>query len=253
MSTPAMPLSSQYSVLTIAADATFADELNQYLGQHGLDTEHACSVAAARALLASGRHDLVLLDLPTLAPAELAPAHELRLRTRTPFILLAHHATSAARVTGLDCGAADCLNRPFVPRELLARVRAVLRRCCGELAMPLPLPASEPEALLFGGWVLQTLTRRLTSPTGHAVALSSAEFLLLQAFLDAPQRLLSREQLMARARQRDGEPVHRSIDLLVSRLRHKLTHEGAAAPLIRTVRGHGYVLDSRPMPIDPQG
>jgi len=237
-------------LLTIAADADFSAGLNAYLAQNGLAVQAGPSVAAMRTPLAAGAFDMVLLDLPDAGPHTLAPVHELRLRTRAPFILFGTEARSAQRVAALDAGAADCLSRPFVPRELLARIRAVLRRATGPTA-PTPLRPAEAESLLFGGWVLQTLTRRLTSPSGEVVALTAAEFNLLQTFLRSPQRLLSREQLMARARHREGEPVLRSIDLLVSRLRHKLSCDDACEPLIKTVRGQGYLMDSQPMPLDP--
>jgi two-component system OmpR family response regulator len=143
------------------------------------------------------------------------------------------------RVLGLELGADDYVAKPFAPRELVARVRALLRRAAPADARPDP----RSRRLSFAGWMLDTARRELTSPDGAAVDLSGAEYDLLLAFLEHPQRILSREQLLEVGKRRAGaDPFDRTIDVQVSRLRRKIEPEPDSPSLIKTVRGAGYVL-----------
>jgi len=156
-----------------------------------------------------------------------------------PILMLTARGDRLDRVVGLELGADDYVTKPFDPRELVARVRAILRRA----RAPLPMEAS-PGGYRFDGWFLDTVARRLTDPEGHEVELSPGEFDLLLTFVENPRRVMDREQLLDRTRGRTLTPFDRSVDVQVSRLRRKL-EQGGADRLIRTVRGAGYIFSAR--------
>jgi two-component system, OmpR family, response regulator len=156
-----------------------------------------------------------------------------------PVIMLTGRKEEADRVMGLELGADDYLTKPFSPRELLARIRALLRRSRARETVADGL--AKVRAYRFVGWELNVRLRRLTSPSGEAIAMTNSEFNLLVAFLSAPQRVLSREQLLDLSRLHNDEVYDRSIDVQVGRLRRKLEPEGAQVQVIRTERGAGYV------------
>jgi two-component system OmpR family response regulator len=157
----------------------------------------------------------------------------------TPIIMLTARGESADRVVGLELGADDYVVKPFDPRELVARIHTILRRARGSST------PGEQDTVQFAGWRLSHLKREITTPAQLVVPLSNAEYRLLCAFLERPQRILSREQLMDAARGRTVEAFDRSIDLLVSRLRQKLGDDPKQPQLLKTVRGEGYLLDSK--------
>jgi DNA-binding response OmpR family regulator len=162
----------------------------------------------------------------------------LRERSRVPVMMLTARGEEMDRVLGLELGADDYVAKPFAPRELVARVRALLRRAGPGGAMPEP----RSRRIGFAGWVLDTARRELLSPDGAAVDLSGAEYDLLLAFLEHPGRVLSREQLLEVAKRRVGvDPFDRTVDVQVSRLRRKIEPGDDSPPLIKTVRGAGYV------------
>ncbi len=187
----------------------------------------------------SGPPDLVLLDVMLPGATGLDLLRRLRERSRVPVLMLTARGEEMDRVLGLELGADDYVAKPFAPRELVARVRALLRRAAPADARPDP----RSRRLSFAGWMLDTARRELTSPDGAAVDLSGAEYDLLLAFLEHPQRILSREQLLEVGKRRAGaDPFDRTIDVQVSRLRRKIEPEPDSPSLIKTVRGAGYVL-----------
>jgi len=231
------------SILVVDDDEGITGLLCAYLARFGFQAHAAGDGAAMRRVLDAQRIDLVVLDLMLPGASGLALARALRAGSRIPIIMLSACANPADRVVGLEMGADDYMSKPFEPRELVARIKTVLRRA---EALPMEMPAQVfADVVRFDGWELQRSERRLTSPKGLVVPLSNAEYQLLSAFLKAPRRVVSRDQLMAQARGRVMDSLDRSIDLLVSRLRQKLLDDPGAAHLIKTVRGAGYVFDAQ--------
>ena len=157
-------------------------------------------------------------------------------------VLTGQHREEVDRVVGLELGADDYLTKPFSPRELLARIRAVLRR--SELQAQRPEPDTKRKRYRFANWELNLRSRRLTSPSGETVPLTKGEFALLTAFLESPQRVLSREQLLTASRVHDNEVFDRSIDVQILRLRRKIEVDATAPELIKTERGAGYIFSA---------
>jgi two-component system OmpR family response regulator len=187
----------------------------------------------------AGAPDLVLLDVMLPGPSGLDLVRRLRERGgRIPVMMLTARGEELDRVLGLELGADDYVAKPFAPRELVARVRALLRRA----APPEMHLHPRSRRIAFAGWVLDTARRELLSPEGVSVDLSGAEYDLLLAFLEHPGRVLSRDQLLEVARRRAGaDPFDRTVDVQVSRLRRKIEAEETSPTLIKTVRGAGYV------------
>ncbi|WP_225768986.1 response regulator transcription factor [Inquilinus sp. Marseille-Q2685] len=182
--------------------------------------------------------DLLILDVMLPGADGLDLCRAFRARSPVPIIMVSARGEEMDRVLGLEVGADDYISKPFGRRELLARVRAALRR--GAALEPFP-GRSHREMLRFAGWALDRRRRRLTDPGGAEVELSGAEHDLLVSFLEHPQRVIGRERLLELSRSRLGSPSDRSIDVLVSRLRRKLGSSGPDGALIRTIRGIGYM------------
>jgi two-component system OmpR family response regulator len=182
-----------------------------------------------------GAIDLVVLDLMLPGTNGLDLCRELRRTSSVPVIMLTAKGDEIDRIVGLEVGADDYLAKPFNPRELLARINAVLRRSQGKIGKAM---APTGRTIAFAGWKLDTLKRELTDPNGVVVDLSTGEYELLLTFLEAPQRVLSRDYLLDAARNRAADPYDRAIDVQVSRLRRKIETSGE---MIRTVRGAGYL------------
>jgi len=182
--------------------------------------------------------DLVVLDvrLPGIDGFEVL--RQLRRETRAPVLFLTARADEVDKVVGLEMGADDYLPKPFSPRELLARIKSVLRRA---RTLPDNLQPEAARRIGFAGWTLDIATRNLLSPAGVVVALSGTEFKLLRIFLAHPNRVLNRDQLIDLMLSRDASPFDRSIDVQVSRLRHRLDEDAKEPAIIKTVRGEGYV------------
>lgn len=192
-------------------------------------------------LLPQGGVDLILLDVMLPGASGLDLLRALRVRSTVPVIIVSARGEEADRVLGLELGADDYIAKPFGRPELLARVRAVLRR---SVLAPAASPGSG-EALAFAGWRLDLRSRALVDPDGAGVDLSGAEYDLLLVFLDHPGRVLGREQILELSRARLGSPSDRSVDTLVSRLRRKLDPPEGEPPVIKTVRGTGYMLAAK--------
>ncbi len=211
--------------------------LGKFLAKHGLRVTTAMDAAAARKSLKSAAFDLVVLDVMMPGEDGLSLCRHLRETTSLPVILLTAMAEETDRIVGLELGADDYVTKPFNPRELLARIKAVLRR-----ATALP-PSKEPETgerYRFGRWTLDADKRELTDDTGTVEVLSSGEFLLLTVFLSRPGMVLNRDQLLDLTRGRSARVFDRSIDNQVSRLRRKIEDDPKHPNLVLTVWGGGY-------------
>lgn len=214
----------------IVDDSEICDALREYLEAHGFTVRSASGARDMDAALAARRPDVVILDV--MKPGEDGLSIVRRLAGKTPILMISALGETADRVVGLEIGADDYLAKPFEPREMLARLRALLRRARASAdAGPSPIYA-------FNGWRLHSDDLLLAGPSGEAVALTAGEQALLLAFLEQPRRVLTRDQLLARTRGPHSESFDRAIDLAISRLRRKLQHHGCPDP-IETVRGLG--------------
>jgi two-component system OmpR family response regulator len=227
-------------LLIIDDDREIRDLLARFLVRHELRVDTARDGREMDAKLAAGRFDLLVLDL--MMPGEDGLAICRRLRgagVRTPIIMLTALGEEADRIVGLEVGADDYLPKPFNPRELLARIRAVLRRT-GEAADPDGGARERPRTLSFEGWQIDLAARELRDPEGTLVSLTSGEFDMLEAFAERPQQILSRDQLADLTTGRALGPFDRSIDVALSRLRRKLGEDPKNPRMFKTVRHGGY-------------
>ncbi|HYI87971.1 MAG TPA: response regulator [Burkholderiales bacterium] len=225
-------------VLVVDDDAEIRKLLGEYLERNGFRVSLATDGAEMRRALDRSRPDIVVLDLMLPGDSGLKLCRDLRVESSLPVIMLTARAEEVDRIVGLEMGADDYLAKPFSPRELVARIRSILRRARG-LASPAGRGAHQ---LRFAGWTLDLAGRQLVAPDGVVVALSGAEFKLLSVFVEHPNRVLDRNQLMDLTVGRDGAPFDRSIDVQVSRLRVRLRDDAREPRIIKTVRNEGYVL-----------
>jgi DNA-binding response OmpR family regulator len=226
-------------VLAVDDDPSVRELISTYLGDHDLRVTAVAREAEMRAVLEREAVQLVLLDLRLKGEDGLAIARDLRARSKLPIIILTGRTEEADRVMGLELGADDYLTKPFSPRELLARIRALLRRT--QMHASLAETVASVRAYRFEGWTLSLRLRRLNDPAGRAVELRNSEFNLLLAFLSAPQRVLTREQLLDLSRLHNAEVYDRSIDVQVGRLRRKIEPDPRRPRLIVTERHAGYL------------
>jgi two-component system OmpR family response regulator len=227
-------------ILAVDDDPSVRQMITDYLGDNEIRVTAVASSRQIAEVMARDTIDLVVLDLRLPGEDGMEVARKLREEfAGLPIIMLTGRKEEADRVMGLELGADDYLTKPFSPRELLARIRALLRRSRTQQTVADGL--QKMRAYRFAGWELNVRLRRLTSPGGGNVPLTNNEFNLLAAFLAAPQHVLSRDQLLALSRLHNDEVYDRSIDTQVSRLRKKIEPPGAKEPLIRTERGAGYV------------
>ncbi len=228
-------------LLLVDDDRQLLALLGDYLRAAGLRVSTAENARGMRAALAAMRVDLVVLDLMLPGEDGLSLCRELQARSgpAIPVLMLTARGEEADRVVGLEMGADDYITKPFASRELLARIRAVLRRT--RMLPPNLQRAPAPRALRFGRWTLDTIARHLVDAEGTLVPLTGAEYRLLQVLLEHPQRVLSRDQLLNLTQGRDADALDRSIDLLVSRLRQRLREDTREPRYIKTVRSEGYV------------
>ncbi|MGB7540881.1 MAG: response regulator [Burkholderiales bacterium] len=231
-------MTRQDHILIVDDDAEIRGLLREYLQKHGYRVATAANGRELRSAVNSARPDLVVLDLMLPGEDGLDLCRGLRAGSDVPIIMLTARGDETDRIVGLEMGADDYLPKPFSPRELLARIKSVLRRA---RSLPENLRPEEVSSFRFAGWTLDAATRDLTSPEGVAVALSGTEFRLLRIFLDHPNRVLTRDQLIDLMLSRDASPFDRAIDVQVSRLRHRLGEDAKEPAIIKTVRGQGYV------------
>lgn len=223
-------------ILIVDDDREIRDLTARFLRKHGFRASMAANGREMDSQLAGGRFDLVVLDLMMPGEDGLSICRRLRSRGATPIVMLTALGEETDRIVGLEMGADDYLPKPFNPRELLARIKAVLRRS--------EAPAPETPAgrrLAFSGFVLDLAARELRDREGSPVALTAGEFDLLAAFAERPGRVLNRDQLLDLTRGREAGPFDRSVDVQLSRLRRKIEADPGAPTLIKTVRGGGYV------------
>lgn len=231
-------LETEDHILVVDDDAQIRQLIVRFLRDSGYRASGARDAVEMRETLAATKIDLIVLDLMLPGTSGLDLCREVRGRSSVPVIMLTAKGEDTDRIVGLELGADDYLPKPFNPRELLARIRAVLRRMA---VRPDANLAMGGHLITFAGYTLDPQRREISSQDGVVVDLSGGEYDLLLAFIEHPNRVLSRDQLLEMSRNRSAEPFDRSIDVQVSRLRRKL--EGAAnpPPLIKTVRGAGYL------------
>ena len=227
----------QQTILIIEDDPALRVLLGRRLQENGFKTVSAHSAPEAWRMLDGVPVDLVLLDIMLPGTSGLDICRAIRHDSMVPIIILSARADETDRVLGLELGADDYVPKPFSTKELIARIRAVLRR-----RQPDWLQPQESQGLLrFAGWTLDVRKHELTSPRNVCVELSGAEYGLLVVLLDNPQRVIGRERLLELSRTRLGDASDRSVDVLVSRLRRKLAQDEGSTGLIRTMRGTGYM------------
>ncbi|OGA55570.1 MAG: DNA-binding response regulator [Betaproteobacteria bacterium RIFCSPLOWO2_12_FULL_65_14] len=229
----------QDHILIVDDDAETRSLLQAYLHKRGYRVTTTADGRGLRRALDSARPDLVVLDLMLPGADGLALCRDLRTRSSVPIIMLTARGEEADRIAGLETGADDYLSKPFNPRELVARIKSVLRRVRRSPANLEPEPV---QSYRFAGWTLELAARKLTSPAGVAELLSRTEFRLLRVLLEHPDRVLTREQLIELMVSRDAGPFDRAIDVQVSRLRQRLREDAREPRIIKTRRGAGYVL-----------
>jgi two-component system OmpR family response regulator len=225
-------------ILVVDDDREIRDLLARFLERQRYRVTAVRDAREARRAWPNGHFQLVVLDLMLPGESGLDFARWLRGQSDVPIVMLTAMGEETDRIIGLELGADDYLAKPFNPRELLARIRAVLRRA-GDAATR---QEATPRALRFAGWVLEPPRRRLLNPDGVEVPLTGGEYDLLLALAERPNRVLTRDMLLDLLRGRQAGPFDRAIDVAISRLRRKLEDDGRQAQLIKTVRGGGYVL-----------
>ena len=244
-------------LLVVDDDRDIRQLLARFLGEHGFRVSQAADVKSAQKVVAGARLDLIILDLMLPGEDGLSFFRALRAqKNNIPVLILTAMADETDRIIGLELGADDYVTKPFNPREVLARIRAILRRIA---AGPPAAAQADVVEYRFDGWRLFVHRRELRSPAGIGVSLSSGEFDLLVAFVQHPQVVLSREQLLDLARGRAAGLFDRSVDIQVSRLRRKLDSDPDRSSIIRTVRNGGYVFSvpvsvvaASPQPSSPE-
>jgi len=225
-------------LLLVDDERAIRDPLASYLSRNGFRVTKAENSAAARQMLAAYAIDLILLDIMMPGEDGLALCGHVRATSEVPVILLTAKAEETERIVGLEIGADDYVVKPFSPRELLARIKTVLRRAAG----PARLRAPDSAAYAFGPWVLRTGERELIDSEGVAVPLSTGEYNLLLALVTHARHVLSRDQLLDLAQGREMAAFERSVDNVISRLRRKIEADPKAPVLIKTIWGGGYSL-----------
>ncbi len=240
-----MQMSNAGTILIVEDDEEISRLVGDLLAREGFTVKAVPNGDAMTGALAKGQPDLIILDLMLPGEDGLSICRRLRANSQIPILMLTAKSDDIDRVIGLEMGADDYLGKPFHPRELLARVRAILRRSAGAGS------GVQSRRYAFAEFVIDLDARTLTDAAGSAVPLTSAEFDLLACFILRPRRVLSRDQLLDWTRGRMADPFDRTIDMSISRLRKKL--EGAApdAGIITTVRNNGYLFVPAVTPILP--
>ena len=235
-------MSKQDHILVVDDDAEIRDLLREYLQKHDYRVTTLPDGRALRATVETSQPDVIILDLMMPGEDGLTLCRDLRARSNVPIIMLTARGDETDRIVGLEMGADDYVPKPFSPRELLARVKSVLRRA---RSLPENLQPEPSASYHFAGWTLDVASRNLVATDGVVVALSGTEFRLLRIFLDHPNRVLTRDQLIDLMLSRDAARFDRAMDVQVSRLRHRLREDAREPAIIKTVRSQGYVFAAR--------
>jgi two-component system OmpR family response regulator len=225
-------------ILVVDDQQEICDLVREYLAEEGFRVSTANDGLGLREEMARSRIDLVILDLMLGGEDGLQLARELRSRSEIGIIMLTGRSETVDRIIGLEMGADDYLPKPFHLRELLARVRSVLRRAASRVAEK---GTGQRSRARFAGWTLELASRQLLSPGGEEVRLTTGEFELLAAFVNHANQVLSRDRLLDLSRHREAGPFDRTIDVQVGRLRRKLEDDPKNPAMIKTVRGGGYM------------
>lgn len=225
-------------ILIVDDDREIRALLADYLETNGYQCYVAADGRAMTQVLKDHDIHLVVLDLNMPGEDGLTLCRNLRTKSSIPVIMLTARGEPLDRILGLEMGADDYLPKPFEPRELLARIRSVLRRSAG----PGNGMSDKIQSIKFAGWKLDITARHLVDPNGIVVVLSGAEYRMLKIFLEHPNRVLNRDQLLNMTQGRDADPFDRSIDIQISRIRQKLGEDARSPQIIKTVRNGGYVL-----------
>lgn len=231
---------SRQKILVVDDDQRLRELLRRYLDEQGFAVKAVDGAAAMDKAMARERFDLIVLDLMMPGEDGLSACRRLRgSKEDTPIVMLTARGDDVDRIVGLEMGADDYLPKPFSARELLARIKVVLRRA---RSLPPNLRHDDEARVRFGDWVLDTEHRHLISAAGVVTPLGGAEYRLLRILVSHPNRVLNRDQLVELTQGREADALDRSIDVQVSRLRHRLGDDPRDPRLIKTVRGEGYVL-----------
>ena len=238
-------MSSAGHILIVDDDPSICDLVTRFFEKNGFRVTAVADGKSLWAVLNREHVDLLVLDLVLPDEDGLVLGRNLRASSNLPVIILSARGEEVDRIIGLEMGADDYLPKPFHPRELLARVRSVLRRTRDLQPTEKIIGNEENIVYHFAGWILDVPTRQLYSPQQEKVFLSGSEFSLLRIFLNFPNQVLSREQLLEYSYAKESEPFDRTIDMQVSRLRRRLREDSRTPELIKTVRSLGYVLSAR--------
>lgn len=235
----------QTRILIVDDDEGIRSLIGEFLAKHGYETATAADPLEMRAMLAAESFDLIVLDVMMPREDGLTALRQMGVGA-PPVIMLSAVGSDVDRIVGLEMGADDYLAKPCNPRELLARIRTVLRRRAvaapaAETAAIRAAAVDSGDCLYFGGWRMDLGLRLLFDPTNAVISLSDGEFRLLRAFAEHPRRVLTRDQLLDWSRGEDSEHYDRAIDVQLSRLRRKLTEGQGGGDIIRTVRNEGYL------------
>lgn len=229
-------------ILVVDDDTGIRDLLAKFLRKHHLKVSVAAGGDDMFRLLSQQSIHLIILDVMMPGKDGVTLCREIRQSSQVPIVMLTAVAEDVDRIIGLEMGADDYISKPFNPRELLARIKAILRRSQVRSELAEPEVLKSRSIYRFSGWVLNTLEHRLISPEAAEITLSSGEYNLLHAFVERPNQVLSRDQLLDLTRNRMAGPYDRSIDIQISRLRSKIEVDPKLPRLIKTIRGGGYML-----------
>ncbi len=237
-------MSDKPRLMIVDDDTDIRETLRDYFEMQEFEVSEAENGDALRAALKKGRFDIVLLDLRLPGEDGLSLCRFLRQDAKTGIIMLTGESDPVDRIVGLEMGADDYVAKPFELRELLARVKSVLRRlsAAGEAQKPAAADdRNRPETIRFGTFEIDVASRVLRGRDGEVLPLTAMEFDLLRTFAERPNQVLTRDQLLEQAHDRDWEPFDRSIDVRITRIRRKIEDDPARPRFIRTVRGVGYI------------
>jgi two-component system OmpR family response regulator len=232
-----MTASASPHILLVEDDQEISKLVARYLRANDCRVSISADGRQMDRALETSRIDLIVLDLMLPGEDGLSLCRRLRMNSSVPIVMLTAKGEEVDRIVGLEMGADDYLSKPFNPRELLARIRAVLRRA----ALNNERPSTRARVLTFLGWCLDSALRELRDPNGARVAVTDAEFDLLQALCERAGRVLSRDQLLDLTQGRAAAPFERSVDVLISRLRRKIESDPHHPAIIKTVRSGGYL------------